>query len=113
MQPEDIDKLFREKLERHAPPPPDYLWAQLEAELQPARKRPVMWLYASAAVITLLMLAGGAWLWRGQIWTPLWVRQQKLLRSPLLKRPKRFLRKIHLLRQPFPPPSHLPHQKPP
>lgn len=65
MQPEDIDKLFREKLERHAPPPPDYLWAQLEAELQPARKRPVMWLYASAAVITLLMLAGGAWLWRG------------------------------------------------
>ncbi|QIL74878.1 hypothetical protein [Hymenobacter sp. HDW8] len=65
MQPEDIDKLFREKLERHAPPPPDYLWAQLEAELQPARKRPVMWLYASAAVITLLMLAGAAWLWRG------------------------------------------------
>ena len=65
MQPEDIDKLFREKLERHAPPPPDYLWAQLEAELQPARKRPTMWLYASAAVITLLMLAGGAWLWRG------------------------------------------------
>ncbi|MGY2132511.1 hypothetical protein ACW9KT_09795 [Hymenobacter sp. HD11105] len=65
MQPEDIDKLFREKLERHAPPPPDYLWAQLEAELQPARKRPVMWLYASAAVITLLMLAGGMWLWRG------------------------------------------------
>ena len=65
MQPEDIDKLFREKLERHAPPPPGYLWAQLEAELQPARKRPVMWLYASAAVITLLMLAGAAWLWRG------------------------------------------------
>jgi hypothetical protein len=65
MQPEDIDKLFREKLERHAPPPPDYLWAQLEAELQPARKRPTMWLYASAAVITLLMLAGGMWLWQG------------------------------------------------
>ena len=65
MQPEDIDKLFREKLEGHAPPPPDYLWAQLEAELQPARKRPTMWLYASAAVLTLLMLAGGAWLWWG------------------------------------------------
>lgn len=64
MQPEDIDKLFRDRLQHHAPAPPDHLWAQLEAELQPAKKRPAMWLYAAAAVITLLLAAGGGWFWR-------------------------------------------------
>ncbi|ALD20867.1 hypothetical protein [Hymenobacter sp. DG25A] len=64
MQPEDIDKLFRDRLQGHAPTPPAFLWDKLEAELQPAhKKRPVMWLYASAAVVALL-LAGGAWLLR-------------------------------------------------
>ncbi|MBC6605900.1 hypothetical protein H8B13_03630 [Hymenobacter sp. BT188] len=88
MQPEDIDKLFREKLERHAPPPPDYLWAQLEAELQPARKRPIMWLYASAAVITLLMLAGGAWLWRGANLDPAVGTVAKVATQPATKTPE-------------------------
>lgn len=88
MQPEDIDKLFREKLERHAPPPPDYLWAQLEAELQPARKRPVLWLYASAAVITLLMLAGGAWLWRGANLDPTVGSVAKVTTQPAVKTPE-------------------------
>ncbi|WP_303311576.1 hypothetical protein [Hymenobacter sp. BT730] len=65
MQPEDIDKLFRDRLQGHAPTPPAFLWDKLEAELQPARKkRPVMWLYATAAVIAVLLLAGGAWLLR-------------------------------------------------
>ncbi|GAA3940031.1 hypothetical protein [Hymenobacter algoricola] len=63
MQPEDIDKLFRDQLRDHAPAPPAYLWTQLEAELQPARKRPAMWLYAAAAVVALLLVAGGSWLW--------------------------------------------------
>ncbi|OUJ74872.1 hypothetical protein [Hymenobacter crusticola] len=65
MQPEDIDKLFREKLQHHAPTPPAHLWAQLEEELQPAKKRPVMWLYAAAAVIALLLVVGAGWLLRG------------------------------------------------
>ncbi|GGF07810.1 hypothetical protein [Hymenobacter cavernae] len=64
MQPEDIDKLFRDKLQHHAPTPPDYLWTQLEEELQPAKKRPVMWLYAAAAVIALLLVVGAGWLLR-------------------------------------------------
>ncbi|TGE18026.1 hypothetical protein [Hymenobacter elongatus] len=62
MQPEDIDKLFRNQLQHHAPTPPAYLWEQLEAEIQPARKRPAMWLYAAAAMVALLIVAGGAWL---------------------------------------------------
>ncbi|SHJ51211.1 hypothetical protein SAMN02745146_3300 [Hymenobacter daecheongensis DSM 21074] len=64
MQPEDIDKLFRDQLREHAPAPPAYLWNQLEAELQPAKKRPAMWLYAAAAVVALLLVAGGGWLWQ-------------------------------------------------
>ncbi|RYU83294.1 hypothetical protein [Hymenobacter persicinus] len=64
MQPEDIDKLFRDQLRDHAPAPPAYLWNQLEAELKPAKKRPAMWLYAAAAVVALLLVAGGGWLWQ-------------------------------------------------
>ncbi len=60
MQPEDIDKLFRERLAGHAPTPPAFVWAEIEAEIQPAkRRRPVMWL--AAAAVALLTLLGGAW----------------------------------------------------
>ncbi|QDA61913.1 hypothetical protein [Hymenobacter jejuensis] len=66
MQPEDIDKLFRDRLQGHAPTPPAYLWDQLEAELKPAaKKRPVLWLYAAAAAIALLLVASYGLLLRG------------------------------------------------
>ena len=64
MQPEDIDKLFRDRLTGHAPTPPDHLWSQLQQEIQPAKKRPAMWLYAAAAAVALLLLVGGGWLLR-------------------------------------------------
>ncbi|OWP64037.1 hypothetical protein CDA63_06115 [Hymenobacter amundsenii] len=59
MQPEDIDKLFRERLAGHAPTPPAFVWAEIEAEIQPAKRRPIMWL--AAAAVALLTLLGGAW----------------------------------------------------
>ncbi|WBA43111.1 hypothetical protein [Hymenobacter canadensis] len=62
MQPEDIDKLFRERLAEHAPTPPAYLWNQLEDELQPAKKRPVLWMWAAAASVVLLLVSGVLWL---------------------------------------------------
>ena len=62
MQPEDIDKLFRDRLEGHAPTPPAYLWNQLEEELQPAKKRPVLWLWAAAAAVVLCLVSGLLWL---------------------------------------------------
>ncbi|AII53772.1 hypothetical protein [Hymenobacter sp. APR13] len=62
MQPEDIDKLFRERLAEHAPTPPAYLWNQLEEELQPAKKRPVLWMWAAAASVVLLLVSGVLWL---------------------------------------------------
>jgi hypothetical protein len=62
MQPEDIDKLFRDRLEGHAPTPPAYLWNQLEVELQPAKKRPLLWMWATAAAVALLLVSGILWL---------------------------------------------------
>ncbi|MCR5890085.1 hypothetical protein LRS06_20365 [Hymenobacter sp. J193] len=66
MQPEDIDKLFRQRLQGHAPTPPADLWSRLEAELQPEKKkRPMMWVYSMAAAIALLLVVGAGWLLRG------------------------------------------------
>lgn len=59
MQPEDIDKLFRDRLADHAPTPPAFVWEAIEAEIQPRKRRPAMWL--AAAAVALLTLLGGAW----------------------------------------------------
>ncbi|MBT2559136.1 hypothetical protein J7E24_15200 [Hymenobacter sp. ISL-91] len=65
MQPEDIDKLFRERLADHAPTPPAFVWAEIEAEIQPAkRRRPAMWL-AAASVALLVLLGAAGWLLLG------------------------------------------------
>ena len=67
MQPDDIDKLFREGLRGHRTTPPRALWERLEDELHPpkARKRAVAWWpMALAASLVLLVLAGGG-LWNG------------------------------------------------
>ncbi|UYZ60050.1 hypothetical protein [Hymenobacter latericus] len=67
MRPEDIDKLFRDKLEQHPTPPPANLWYDLQEQLEPQeeKRRGGFWMYAVAAAITLLLVAGGGWLmWR-------------------------------------------------
>ncbi|GAA3962175.1 hypothetical protein [Hymenobacter antarcticus] len=106
MLPEDIDDLFRDKLDGHATPPHDALWARLQAEpsaapepgsdrldqlfrqrlnshatapgrevwerledehLRPRKRRPAAWWpMALAAVVALLLVAGGVGLWSGR-----------------------------------------------
>ena len=106
MLPENIDDLFRDKLDGHATPPGDALWARLQAEpnaapepstehldhlfrqrldshatapgravwerledehLRPRKRRAAgWWPMALAAVIALLLVAGGAGLWSGR-----------------------------------------------
>ena len=106
MLPENIDDLFRDKLDGHATPPGDALWARLQAEpnaapepgadrldhlfrqgldshatapgravwerledehLRPRKRRAAGWgPMALAAVIALLLVAGGAGLWSGR-----------------------------------------------
>ena len=106
MLPENIDDLFRDKLDGHATPPGDALWARLQAgpsaapepdadrldhlfrqrldghatapgrtvwerledeHLRPRKQRAAgWWPMALAAVIALLLVAGGASLWSGR-----------------------------------------------
>ena len=106
MLPENIDDLFRDKLDGHATPPPDALWARLQAEpsaapapgsdrldqlfrqrlnghatapgrevwerledehLRPRKQRAAAWWpMALAAVVALLLVAGGVGLWSGR-----------------------------------------------
>ena len=109
MLPENIDDLFRDKLDGHATPPGEALWARLQAEpsaapdvapdpgadrldhlfrqqlnghatapdravwerledehLRPRKRRAAAWLpLALAAVLALLLVAGGVSLWSG------------------------------------------------
>ncbi|KAA9325834.1 hypothetical protein F0P96_18885 [Hymenobacter busanensis] len=67
MRPEDIDKLFRDQLEQHVTPPPPGLWYDLQDRLEPEerKRRGGFWMYAVAAAVTLLLVAGTGWLlWR-------------------------------------------------
>lgn len=70
MRPEDIDKLFKERLGNTSPTPPGDLWSRLQdrmeaempqvAPLQPKEeKRSMMWLYSSVAASVSLVLAAG------------------------------------------------------
>lgn len=66
MKPEDLDKLFEQRLGKMNPTPPADLWSRLQNRIEeelPAReeKKPVrMWIqsYAIAAAVTVLLSAG-------------------------------------------------------
>ena len=62
MSAEDLDKLFRDKLNQKSVAPSNEAWERLQARLQvPAQeeeKRPVMWYYSAAAAITMLVSVG-------------------------------------------------------
>lgn len=70
MRPEDIDKLFKERLGNSSPTPPGDLWSRLqdrmEAEMpqkaplqSKEEKRSYMWIYSSVAASISLVLAVG------------------------------------------------------
>ncbi|WP_310397848.1 hypothetical protein [Hymenobacter sp.] len=64
---ERLDQLFQQKLNGHATVPGRELWERLEDEhLRPRpRRAPAWWPVALAAAVALLLVAGGAGLWRG------------------------------------------------
>ena len=70
MRPEDIDKLFKERLGNTSPTPPVDMWSRLQdrmeaempqkAPLQPKEeKRSFMWIYSSVAASVSMVLAVG------------------------------------------------------
>jgi hypothetical protein len=58
MEPEEIDKLFKDRLAGlPATPSPD-AWLRLQQKIEPPKKERTMWLYYAAASISLFILAG-------------------------------------------------------
>jgi hypothetical protein len=58
MEPEEIDKLFRDKLTgRPAVPSPD-AWMRLQQKMEPPKKQRTMWVYYAAASVVVLLVAG-------------------------------------------------------
>ncbi|MFC6999713.1 hypothetical protein [Rufibacter roseus] len=62
MSAEDLDKLFRDKLNNRPVAPSNDAWERLQARMQPPvqqeEKKPVMWYYSAAAAVTLLLGVG-------------------------------------------------------
>lgn len=58
MEPEEIDKLFRDRLSGlPATPSPD-AWLRLQQKMEPAKKERTMWVYYAAASISIILLSG-------------------------------------------------------
>ncbi|GAB3814503.1 hypothetical protein GCM10028895_07670 [Pontibacter rugosus] len=76
MRPEDIDKIFKERLGNNAPTPPADMWARLQERMEDekpvmgivqdektavaepqVKKRSIMWMYSSIAATLSLLLA--------------------------------------------------------
>lgn len=65
MKPEELDKLFKNKLQNHRLEPSADLWAQLQSRMQPEetkKERKPMWLWYAAASVSILLLSVALWL---------------------------------------------------
>jgi hypothetical protein len=58
MEPEEIDKLFRDKLAGRAAMPSPDAWMRLQQKMEPPKKERTMWIYYAAASVVLLLVCG-------------------------------------------------------
>jgi len=58
MEPEDIDKIFKNRLSNLPATPSDDAWKRLQQKMEPPKKARSMWIYYAAASITLLIISG-------------------------------------------------------
>jgi hypothetical protein len=58
MEPEEIDKLFRDKLAGLSATPPADAWMRLQQKMEPPKKERTMWIYYAAASVVILLVAG-------------------------------------------------------
>ena len=58
MEPEEIDKLFRDKLANRPALPSPEAWMRIQEQMEPRKKERPMWIYYAAASVVLLLLAG-------------------------------------------------------
>ena len=66
MEPEEIDKLFRDKLAGRPALPSPEVWMRLQQKMEPQKKEKTMWIYYAAASVVLLMMAGMLYFRAGQ-----------------------------------------------
>lgn len=58
MEPEEIDKLFRDKLAGRSVLPSADAWMRLQQKMEPPKKQRSMWVYYAAASVVVLLAAG-------------------------------------------------------
>ena len=58
MEPEEIDKLFKDRLGNLPAMPSADAWMRLQQKMEPPKKTRSMWIYYAAASVTLLLVAG-------------------------------------------------------
>lgn len=58
MSNKELDHLFKNKLEEFEKNPPQDLWNQIDEQLEPSRKKPIVWFLSIAASIILLFTIG-------------------------------------------------------
>jgi len=58
MEPENIDKLFKDKMAGFSPSPSPDAWLRLQQKMEPPKKERTMWVYYAAASIALLLISG-------------------------------------------------------
>ena len=58
MEPEEIDKLFKNKFSNLPVPPAADAWMRLQAKMEPPKKERTMWIYYAAASVIILLVSG-------------------------------------------------------
>src|SRR5690349_16171190 len=58
MEPEEIDKLFKNKFSNLPVPPSADAWMRLQAKMEPPKKERTMWIYYAAASVVILLVSG-------------------------------------------------------
>lgn len=66
MEPEEIDKLFQDKLAGRPALPSPEAWMRLQQQMEPKKKEKTMWIYYAAASVVLLLMAGLLYFRSGQ-----------------------------------------------
>ncbi|GEO06783.1 hypothetical protein AAE02nite_44470 [Adhaeribacter aerolatus] len=58
MEPEEIDKLFKNRLGNLPVPPSADAWMRLQQKMEPPKKERTMWIYYAAASVVILLISG-------------------------------------------------------
>lgn len=90
MEPEEIDKLFKNRLGDLSVPPSADAWMRLQAKMVPPKKERTMWIYYVAASV-LILFVSGLLLFRNNNTAPETTVAQTIIVKPSEKKPENLL----------------------